>query len=415
MLIFSTKEPVLQCVEEIYRQQADILCFSAYIWNRQYLLAMLKILQQLLPEASFVVGGPEAAAFQAISRCQVILGAGEAAFYAYAASGFTQLDLEIAPLPLAQLPFPYQPEDIAELEDHLLYYECYRGCPYQCAYCLSSQDFRSESRFAVQKPEELLRLQAELDALMALSPRTVKFIDRSFNINKALAHYIWRYAMQDTHAADFHFEIYPDLLDAPDLQLLESAPLGKIRFEIGIQTINSEVLAACGRHSDWPRSQKVLQALKTSGRIRVHTDLIAGLPTENFASVMASLDALCACEPAAVQLGMLKILPDTPMQEIARSRGYQWLEDPPYQVLSTDALSYSELCRLDDCAHLLSLYWNKEEFAPEWHQLLQKAPASQILAELKALHAQHDLPLHSVARGKRQSIMAQLLQAHHLY
>jgi radical SAM superfamily enzyme YgiQ (UPF0313 family) len=410
MLVFSTKEPVLQCVEAIYRQPAELLCFSAYIWNRQYLLSLLNILRQLLPQALFVIGGPEAAAFRGISGCQVILGAGEAAFYALADSGFTELDQQFPPLPLAQIPFPYQPEDRAELEDHLVYYECYRGCPYACVYCLSAGDFRSESRFDMDLAEDRQRLQAELDALIALRPRTLKFIDRSFNINQHLAHFIWEYAMLDESSTDFHFEIYPDLITDEDLVLLEKAPLGKIRFEIGIQTINAEVAAACGRKSDWEKSRKVLLRLKQAGRIRVHADLLAGLPGENMASVLVSLDALCECEPAAVQLGMLKILPDTPMREIARERGYLWMDEPPYQVLSSDALSYSELCLLDDFAHLLNLYWNKEEFGGEWHLLMQKRKASELLEELLLIHAEHGLALHSVAKGKRQRVMESLVQ-----
>lgn len=412
MLVFSTKEPVLQCVEAIYRHQAEVLCFSAYIWNRQYLLAMLKVLRQLLPAAIFVVGGPECAAFTAVDLCLVIEGAGEAAFRALATSGFKALDKSAAHIPLAQIPFPYRPEDIDLLEDHLLYYECYRGCPYACVYCLSANDFRSESRFDMALEQDRLRLQSELDALIALKPRTLKFIDRSFNINKDLAHYIWNYARHDQSSTDFHFEIYPDLLDEADLKLVEAAPPGKIRFEIGIQTINREVAESCGRKSDWEKSRKVLLRLKQAGRIRVHADLLAGLPGENLASVLASLDALCECEPAAVQLGMLKILPDTPMRELALKRGYRWLEDPPYQVLSSDALSYEELCHLDDFAHLLSLYWNKEEFDEQWHLLLQKRKATELLEELLLIHEEHGLALHSVAKGKRQSVMESLLRKH---
>lgn len=405
MQVFSTREPVLQIVEAIHHQKADILCFSAYIWNRSYLQAILKILRKLLPEAVFVVGGPESAVFADIEACHVIKGAGEAAFYALAASGFQHLDSASSSLHLAEIPFPYRPDDKAELEDHLVYYECYRGCPYGCIYCLSASDWRCESRFNMVSQQDRISLHTELDALLALKPRTLKFIDRSFNINKELAHYIWNYAIQDESETDFHFEIYPDLITSEDLQLLEKAKPGKIRFEIGIQTINAEVAAASGRKSNWEQSRRILNKLRDFGNIRVHADLLAGLPGETKASVLASLDALCLCEPAAVQLGMLKILPDTPMREVARERGYIWMEDPPYQVLATDKMSFAELCDLDDIAHLLSLYWNKEEFKPEWHELLQNHPASAILTNLKAIHQELGMPLHSVSKEKRQKVM----------
>ncbi|MDD3096481.1 MAG: DUF4080 domain-containing protein, partial [Candidatus Cloacimonetes bacterium] len=108
--------------------------------------------------------------------------------------------------------------------------------------------------------------------------------------------------------------------------------------------------------------------------------------------------------------GMLKILPDTPMREVARERGYIWMEDPPYQVLATDKMSFAELCDLDDFAHLLSLYWNKEEFKPEWHELLQNHPASAILTNLKAIYQELGMPLHSISKEKRQKVMGILIE-----
>jgi len=123
------------------------------------------------------------------------------------------------------------------------------------------------------------------------------------------------------------------------------------------------VLARSGRKSDWQKSRHYLNELRVKTKVRIHADLLVGLPGEDFDSIIHSLNELCRTRPAAVQLGMLKILPDTPMKEIAKERGYLWLDDPPYQILRSDALSYDEICYLDDLAHLLSLYWNKEEFA----------------------------------------------------
>ena len=408
--VFTTREPILQCAGEIYRRKADVLCLSAYIWNRVMLQALVKVLAQLLPQAVFVIGGPESAAFAGQPRTFVIQGPGEGAFAALAESGFSALAANPPYLPLKDVPFPYREEDLADLEDHLLYYECYRGCPYGCVYCLSANDSRRECRFDLDREHDRERLKRELDALVALKPRTIKFIDRSFNINKRLAHFIWEYAMSDPGPADFHFEIYPDLITDDDLTLLANAPEGKIRFEIGIQTTDAVIAARCGRKSDWAKSREVLKNLKAAGKIRVHADLLAGLPGENYSSVLVSLDELCYSEPAAVQLGMLKILPDTPMLEIAKTLHYRWMEDPPYQVLCSDALSYEELCLLDDFAHLLSLYWNKEEYKAEWHLLLSMHKASEILRRLRAIHQELDLPLHSVAKDKRQRVMSLLLE-----
>lgn len=406
---YTLKEPLMQVMDDIYLQQAEVICFSAYIWNRIFLQNLHREIAKILPEVVFVIGGPEANHFRNIRNTIVIEGAGEAAFRELALQDFLLQDgaqLRSYPLPLNKVPFPYREEDKADLEDHLVYYECYRGCPYHCAYCLSANDNRSEPRFELPKDKELL--YQELDAICRLKPRTIKFIDRSFNVQKNLAQAIWQYAIEAEEGQEFHFEIYPDLLDEQDLKIMEQAPEGRIRFEVGIQSIDPEVLGNCGRSSAWEKSKAALIALKARTKIRIHADLIAGLPGEDYASVLRGLDELCSTEPAAVQLGSLKILPDTPMQEIAKSRNYLWLDNPPYQVLASDALSFEEMGSLDDFAHLLSLYWNKEEYPELWHELLQKYPASQILNALKDIHIENNMPLHSISKKRRAEVMEAL-------
>ena len=43
---------------------------------------------------------------------------------------------QATPISLAQLPFPYP--DLEQEKGRILYFECSRGCPFQCGYCLSS-------------------------------------------------------------------------------------------------------------------------------------------------------------------------------------------------------------------------------------------------------------------------------------
>lgn len=400
-------EPITHVIADIYAHKPDVICLSAYIWNRISLVRIARELAKVLPDALFVVGGPEAFAFEYLPNCIVIKGAGEAAFRALALSGFDpELPTENIPhLPLSEIAFPYRASDVHELADHLIYYECYRGCPYRCVYCLSASDERAELRFDLSKSGEKERLIAELDALSALKPRTLKFIDRSFNIHKDLAHTIWDYAIHNKVDYDFHFEIYPDLLSEQDIELLALAPENRIRFEIGIQSVDEEVLLRSGRKSDWQKSRYFLNQLREKTKVRIHADLLVGLPGEGKEEIIHSLNELCKTRPAAVQLGMLKILPDTPMRKIAEDSGYLWMDDPPYQILKSDALSYEEICYLDDLAHLLSLYWNKEEFAELWDELLNEHRADEILQTLMHLHREQDQPYHSLSRMRRAENM----------
>ncbi len=149
--------------------------------------------------------------------------------------------------------------------------------------------------------------------------------------------------------------------------------------------------------------------LKNSTIIRIHTDLLAGLPGENYASVINGLNEVCATLPDAVQLGILKILPDTPMQKIALDLNYKWLNQPPYQCLASDALSFEEMQQLENFAKLLNLYWNKEEHQTFWQEMLQKHTASDILSALQQKHKELGYELHSLAKSKRDAVIAEIM------
>jgi len=414
MMNWTSKDHLLDILNELFEAQADVYCFSAYIWNRRTLQELIPELKKLVV-AGIVIGGPEAENLKSIiaENDYLITGAGEGKFRALAESGFclkqSELD-EAKDIPLKDIPFPYRPEDLSELKGKLIYYELQRGCPFGCIYCLSANDKRTELRFDPDNPEKIQELYSELDRLNELQPKTLKLVDRSFNTNIKLAHLVWNYLIDKGFSCDVHFEIYPDLLAESDLEILGKIPERMLRFEIGIQTIHPEIAKASGRNSHWDKAKAMLLELKARTRIRIHADLLTGLPGEKFSQVISSLNELCACLPDAVQLGRLKILPGTPMQEIALNKGYKWLSDPPYTVLQSDALSFSELNLLEDYARLLNLYWNKEEHPDQWKILLGKFTAEQILAYLKEIHHCHGYELHSLAKAKREAVMTELME-----
>ena len=54
--INNTKEYIL---EEIYKKKPDVLCFSCYIWNIEYVLEISREFHKLCPDVPICVGGPE--------------------------------------------------------------------------------------------------------------------------------------------------------------------------------------------------------------------------------------------------------------------------------------------------------------------------------------------------------------------
>ena len=411
---WTLKDQLLDVLYGIYVQNADVICFSAYIWNRLYLQELIPELVKLLPEAVIVIGGPEAGNLTYLQRDRFyfIQGAGEGKFRYLAENNFCLKEEELTQakhIPLKDIPFPYRQSDAEFLKGKLLYYETFRGCPFACIYCLSAKDKRFELRYHPENQKDMHCLKKELEALIALEPRTIKFVDRSFNINKRLAHYIWQFFIEQNCPCDVHFEIYPDLIEEEDIALLEKAPENRIRLEIGIQTISAEIAAKSGRKSNWEKAKWVLRELKKRTKLRVHTDLLAGLPGENYFSIINGLNEVCATLPDEVQLGILKILPDTSMQEIAIALNYKWLHQPPYQCLSSNALSFEEMHQLESFAKLLNLYWNKGEHKKEWQEMLQNRSAAEILTALQQKHKELGYELHSLSKAKRDAVMAEIV------
>lgn len=415
------KTQICEALELIYPKKPDLICLSVYIWNRIYLQKLIPELRKLLPDTRFILGGPEVmdAGLSSILQASdiVIEGCGEAAFKELAAKGFAvenhnpahvyQADKHLS---LAQIPFAYRSEDKKLLANRLVYYETGRGCPFACVYCLSANDSRNEKRFDITLTTERQKLHSELDTLISLEPRTIKFIDRSFNIYPELAQAIWKYIIALEYECEFHFEIYPDLLREEDLQLLEQVPENRIRFEIGIQSTNNFVMDKVQRKSDWKRMKPILLQLRKRTNIRIHTDLICGLPTEDKASVIRSVNEIAATFPHEIQLGMLKILPNTPMQKIAMESAYLYLSEPPYQVLASDALTFEEICHFENLAHCINLYWNKGDFCCLFETLMIHFEPYEIFLKLMEYHQQRSFTYHSMEQRKRFALVRDMIR-----
>ena len=416
----TTSTHKLDALYLIHSEKADVLCLSGYIWNIDYICSLVSDIKSLFPSLKLVLGGPEAhnpSLSKILSDTDIIItGSGEAKFRHLASCGFdpfAALD-DIAEAPLGKIPFPYLPDDL-ELNGRLLYFESYRGCPFACVYCLSANDHRRQMRYDLSLDSEIQRMHNEIDSLVALKPKTIKFIDRSFNVCPEMAREIWRYVISLDCKCDFHFEVYPETLNEQDFQILCTAPAKRIRFETGIQSTNPKVLKDIKRPANPRKALMNISRIRQNTQIRIHADLLAGLPGEDLASIQNSLNELCLTFPHEIQLGMLKILPDTPMQAIATERRYIHSNTPPYPVLQSDALSFADIHYLEELSHIINLYWNKGDFVHLMKSLLKHEPAHIVFDRLLTLHIQNDYATHSVDRYKRFQIALELVKTHYAF
>ena len=367
----------------IYQEQADVIAFSCYIWNIDIILKLTKELKKVQPKARIWLGGPEVsydaeACLRKNNELEgIMFGEGEQTFLEltqyYAEEGtlcgprldsikgiiFREGKEVIAagirqPMSLNEIPFPY--EDMEDFKNRIIYYESSRGCPYSCSYCLSSID--KKVRF---RDTELVK--KELKFLLDREVPQVKFVDRTFNCNKTHAMEIWRFIKeQDNGITNFHFEISADLLEEDELTFLATLRPAQVQLEIGVQTTNPVSVEAIRRKSDLGRLKKNVLRIKEGRNIHQHLDLIAGLPYEDYSSFERSFQEVYELKPDQLQLGFLKILKGSPMEEASDTYGIVYREEPPYEVLYTQNLTFEEVLKLKGVCDMVEVYYNSGQF-----------------------------------------------------
>ena len=385
---FTVNQQPDEILRELFRQSPDLIGFSCYLWNYSLVRRLCAELRLLLPDCLLVLGGPEVSYTPAETLAEVdcdgvLAGEGEASFALLAAAlqhgedwratpGLTcRADGAIRanpppPLSLDELPFPYLDGDEAldPAAGRILYYECSRGCPFRCQYCLSGGEG------GVRRRSPAL-VTADFARFLALRVPQVKLVDRTFNADKDYALSLWKWlAAHDNGVTNFHFELAAELLGEEELAFLATVRPGLFQFEIGVQSTNPETLRAIRRITLPERLTPIVRRLQAGRNIHLHLDLIAGLPFEGFARFGESFDYVHSLAPDQLQLGILKLLKGSGLARDAAEYGLAVSPFPPYPVRSTPRLTYGELLRLEQIAALVDHYYNSHRYEKELAALL---------------------------------------------
>ena len=344
---------------------ADVYGFSTYIWNVADMRAYASSLKKILPNTKIVFGGPEVLFAGDDFLCEnpfvdyVIRGEGEEAFPALCekiARGEAAERIIDAPYFADFTESGIYYGDVGDKPHGLVYYESVRGCPFACAYCLSSV---TERKIRAKSAERTLCDVLGFEKFDDI--KTVKFVDRTFNFERERAKAIWRGLSGEEYTKEYHFEICASLLDDESIEILSRVPKGKFRLEIGLQSTNPETLEAIHRKLDVAKTLENAKRLYEAGNLFVHLDLIAGLPYEDYATFARSFnDAYGLCDE--LQLGFLKILCGCEMERNAEKYGIVYSSEPPYQVLKTNWLSFAELQKLSLIDEISDRISNSESF-----------------------------------------------------
>ncbi|CFX44546.1 Elongator protein 3/MiaB/NifB [Syntrophomonas zehnderi OL-4] len=377
---YTINELLPDVMASIYSFQPDILCFSCYIWNIRSILELCHDYKKVAPQTIIILGGPEVS-YDSLALLKenpaidfIVRGEGEVSLKELLIAldnnqpvnnvrGITcrqGAELNYHPdQPLIEdldnIPFPY-PADLREYKDKIVYYESSRGCPFNCAYCLSST--QRQVRFF-----SLERVKKDLTILLTQEVREVKFVDRTFNCNENRAREIIKFLADQEAISKFHFELDAALISDQMLEFLKNLPADRFNFEIGVQSTYPAALQAVQRTSSWERLSRNVQQLNSSGNIHLHLDLIAGLPYEGYAEFAQSFNNAYALNPDVLQLGFLKLLKGSRLRDEAQQYGYVFQEQPPYQILANNYISYDQMIKLKQIEELLEKYYNSGDMS----------------------------------------------------
>lgn len=398
---WTVKEPRELLLRQVMAEEADMVAFSCYIWNIEKTLRIVSDIREIAPDIRIVLGGPEASfgIFELMHENPaidfVIKGEGELPFRQLVTTlagcsgnlrerALAEIDnlyyregIDITSGPLGKhcleldsMPSPFEAQ-LVDLDKPLVYYETSRGCPFSCAFCLSSVEGQVRS-FGME------RIKRDLSLLMQRNVPRIKLVDRTFNYDARRANEIWEFILEHNSGSHFHFEIAADLLTTENLELLRRVPGDTFRFEIGVQSASEETLARVGRTTNLATIYDNVRRLRQETRVELHLDLLAGLPGENYAGFLTSLQAVADLAPQEIQIEPLKVLKGSPMREIALHNGYRFSGSPPYTILATPWLSFQDIGRVETVGRLLDLFYNNGGFHAALHLLQQEMPIADL-------------------------------------
>ena len=454
-----------EVLRDLYERNADVVAFSCYIWNIEFIKNLIKDYKKVRPDSELWLGGPEVsyrgeALLKELPEVRgVMVGEGEETFAKLiglyetwqkeAVTGWrneTEAGKALAPaweelpgivvrkgrnkilttkpaLPLdfSRLPFPYgdgsvsAPEtvDNQPMNDTEQWNTSLASFKNRIIYYESSRGCPFSCAYCLSAIDKRVRfrdmdlVKRELAFFLEMQVPQVKFIDRTFNVNGPRTMELLTFIKEnDNGITNFHCEIAAELLTAEQIELLRSLRPGLVQLEIGVQSTNVETLGAVNRKTELALLKEKVAAVREKNNVHIHLDLIAGLPKENLASFRNSFNEVYRMRPHQLQLGFLKVLSGAPMEQMAAENDILYQSAPPYEVLSTRWLSFGDIILLKKVEELVEIYYNSGQFVYSMMYLQHffDTPFA-LFEELAEYYEEQKLADMKISRGKRYEIL----------
>jgi len=367
---------VQQVVYYLSQAKPDIIGFSCYCWNIGKVLDTARIMKTIFPQTQIVLGGPEVGPIGSKYLTEnnfidvVIKGEGEVTFAetlkCYLGRGSLKeikgisyrVDNAVLENPdrppiedLSEIPSPYL-ERISVPRNKVTYIETYRGCMFRCHYCFEGKNLPKLRFF----PEERIVKEIEL-ILNHPEIKSFHFVDTIFNFRKdrleKIAEIISRANRFGTELRTI--EIIAEFVDEETVALFKKANVKSV--ETGPQTVNKDTLKNVNRYYNEEKFKKGVRLLEDSG-IEVITDLIIGLPGDNFFKFVKSAKTIMDMKPTTIVFSILHVLPGTVLYEKSKEFGLKFDDKAPHLVLSAPDFPFEDIDKAVIMAYSLDKEYN---------------------------------------------------------
>lgn len=366
---FTIKDSIDSIIEYIIINNYQIVGFSCYIWNIEYVKEILNKLKN--KDITIILGGPEVSynAYYYLENdmCDyVIKNEGEEAFDLLLQYLNNKIEINKIPNLYYKNNFTFDKlvdinktkmayDLLDDVANKIIYLETSRGCPYHCGYCMASLD--NKLRFF-----NIEEIKNQILLLSKKGARIFKFLDRTFNANKKNFISLIDFIIDNhTNNQSFQFEITGDLLDDDIIEYINNkAPKNLFRFEIGIQSTNIKTNLSVGRIQNNEKLFNNIKKIQNANIIDLHLDLIAGLPYEDYTSFEKTFNDVVTLKPKELQLGFLKLLHGTSLKNEAHKYNYKWNNNAPYDIICNDYMSESDIKEIHITEDAFEAYYNND-------------------------------------------------------
>jgi len=359
----ANKNIEFQVISYILLEKPDLVIFSSYVWSSEVIKKISRTIKINNPKIKTLLGGPEARKEDLNEFIDyIIIGEGELGFTNLVSYLKKKIPIESVNnlvygagnncnnnkngnnnsnnninnsmkviSDLDDIPFPYLSWE-GKKEFEVVRIETTRGCNYDCKYCNYAK--KKYRQFSIPYLKKSIKYLFD-----NFTFKNLTILDANFNIDKKRMKQILGIIKQNNKDRKLrvNFELKPELIDKDVTRAIKDCDFN-VNCELGLQTIDEEVLASCTRVYDVDDVKNGLQLLNEN-HINYKIDLMYGLPKDNFYKFLRSFNFLVTySNQNKIPAHHLMVLNNTDLSECNR-----YDPENSSKVIKTDTQDCTEL------------------------------------------------------------------------